>query len=519
MMQFTNLSRQIQAGFSGTPALEDILGMMIMLCDDVRFETGTLVEKCPVNNRERMIDRLYTISYTLNYIYRKHRKEISEFDPSSAEDEIWDALADIEQKCDAVRTQLKQLEGVRQQLNTAEVQLQKDLAAQKAKQAEVAACRQRIADLETELQQLKQSKLPELQKACISLEAEAAACRADCETLSRQEETLKPQAEAAREALQQRKKAVSQLEEELKVLQQDGTDAEALQAKLEAEKTAYSTAIESLAGLRTKLNTLRADNTQLKEELKNTASQLEDAQTDYNATSDQLSQDAKSLKDLRTKVNDNNVNIKTTRDQIAEKEKDHARSKAELEKLDEELGKIAQSFEGLTADIRKRKEQLRNMDPGAIRRDLETEEAGLRQQIDDLNSMQRQIQSIRSQIEVRQPEVDAARLLVEELAGKQASQLKALEDMQQETDRLRKELKLLEDEAFQDRLHRAGNRLALLTQLHARMTKSVQLLDCGWSASLQDGLQEQTALAEHIIQELQDAVSQYARQWQSELNG
>lgn len=519
MMKFTNLTRQIQDGCDGTPALEDILGMMISLCEDVRFETKTLVEKCPVNNRERMIDRLYTISYTLNYIYEKHSQEISDFDPSCAEDEIWRALAEIEQKCGIVHEQIKQMDGTRAQLKSVEAQLQKDIEVQKAKQTEVAACRQRIADLESELRQLKESKLPVLQQTCATLEAEAAARRADHEALSKKAETLKPQAEAARTALQKKQQEVARLEAELEKLRQDGTDAATLSEKLEAEKIAYNTAIEALAGLRTELDTVRGDNAQMAEELETVKVDLETAKNDHKHTSDQLSDAAKDLQDLRKKVNDNKVNIKTTQNQIDAKQKDFAQSDKQLKQLEDELGKIAQSCEGIMADIRRKKEQLRNMDPEAIRRDLEQEEASLNQQIEEANSLQRQTESIRGQIEAQEPDLTAARLLLNELTGKQQAQQKELEDMRQKTDQLRADLKLLENKDFQDRLLRSTTKLELLTQLHTRMTRNIQLLDCGWSANLEDGLQKQITLAEHTIQELQQAVSQYARQWQADLNG
>ncbi len=52
--------------------------MMTMLCDDIRFDTGDLVENCQVGDLDLLIDRLYTICYTVNYIYQGNSKKISQ---------------------------------------------------------------------------------------------------------------------------------------------------------------------------------------------------------------------------------------------------------------------------------------------------------------------------------------------------------------------------------------------------------------------------------------------------------
>ena len=129
-MKFSNLTRRLK-DFSDKKeiSLEDVLGMMTMLCDDIRFDTGDLVENCQVGDLDLLIDRLYTICYTVNYIYQGNSKKIAEAEMGGGDEELWNDLEAAEKRCGELKEKNRQLKEIKEKLKTARENEEKELEA------------------------------------------------------------------------------------------------------------------------------------------------------------------------------------------------------------------------------------------------------------------------------------------------------------------------------------------------------------------------------------------------------
>lgn len=526
-MNFINLSRRIQS-FAGcdVPPLEDILGMMSMLCDDVRFETGTLVEKCPVKNWELLIERLYTISYTINFIYQKHQREITEFDASEAENHIWKNLKETEKKCEAVREQLAKLEDGRKRSAEAEEKLQQSLADQREKQTELIQCQQRIAQMEQDLEHIKNSDLLQLEKVRARLESETEACRRqlqasqqECTRLQRDLENLQASKEEEEKQVQLKEKAVLSVKEDLQKIRIAAEEAEKLQEKLEQEKASYNATVTAVADCQENLNIFREDNERIRQDLEQMQGELAEVRKEKEAWEQALAECKKELSALGKECDDTNVLIVVKNRDVEKKQRELNEKKRELKNLDDQLSEITISCSSLLDDIQKRREQLEGMDQNAIELELIADKEALQARLDDMNSKKSQIESIQEQLKELDEKIGGEQKELDGLVKIKTEKEEKFCSLRSGLECLRKDLELLASEEYQNRVIQCRERIEVLQQLRANMEQNARTLECGWEFDLSTSLQNQVASAEKTIQDLQCAIVRYAQQWQAELDG
>lgn len=536
-MKFTNLSRRMQeCTGSGRLSLEDVLGMMTMLCDDVRFETGMAVEKCPVKDWDLLIDRLYTISYTVNYIYQKHSKSIAEFDPGGAEDDLWKQLQSVEEKCGQVREELKQLDGIKKQLENAEASLKTQVAAEKEKQQAQEGCRRRIAAMKSELERLKNSDLPQLQQTCQALEREAAKLKEEeteqqrrktsllraLETMEKESKALQDDVEKEQLRVKEEKDAQDRLRTQLEDLKKDAAEQEdekkKLEKQLKEEKTFSDTAITELVNSREDLRACEEDNERLKEDLEKAQGALQQAKDEKEDCEKKLEDCKNQRSELSKKCDEIKTLIVIAQRQVEEKEKECQKKERERKDLDDQVSRITASFNDLLSKIQERKEQLVGMDKTKIEAQLTAEEKSLQKEIDDLNDKQSQCEAIRKRIGELENQIAADQAKRDELAKKKKKLEDTLDQLLADIEANGRVLAQLESEEYKTRVARCRTKLQALKQLRCSLEQSVDAASCGWEVCLEEDLQKRLKTAEATAQELQAAIREYARVWQADLD-
>lgn len=437
-MQFSNLSKRMK-DYSDCSALtlEEVLGLMKMLCDDVRFESGVSVEKCAVKDWELMIDRLYSVSYTVNYIYKKQQKSISEYDAASAENALWQKLQNTENECGQVKEKLQQLSG-----------LKKKLEFQMAEHAQ----------LQAQLQSLQEN------------EAHV------------------------------------------------GTQIQDLKAQIQEAKSAKQSAAEELASLRIESKAAHEDMDSRKKELEQAYAQKEKDDGERLRMEQQQLDVRKQWSVVRKKCDEADTEIETTKQLISRKQTEYVEKQAELKALEEQVSRITKCFQDLLSEIQKRKEQLDNTDKEKTEKELQAELETLQNQIDAYEATKSQIALVKEQISQETESLNKLRQERDRLLNEKENREAEYTHLDDEKENLKEALSILDSVDFKNRVKRCQNQLDIMRMLREKMGQSVKNVDCGWAFDPEQHLREQLSLAEEITRQLRDAIQQYGRLWQSELN-
>lgn len=536
-MRFSNLSKRIEDySARSTLTLEEVLGLMKMLCDDVRFESGISVEKCTVTDWELMIDRLYSVSHTVNYIYKKQQKAMAEFDVTSAENTLWQKLQAAEKECGQIKEKLQQLDGLRKQLDDTQAELQSRLAAEKEKHQQAWQVRQQISQLEQELRQLKTMQLPGLEEehGRLTLEIEqekqrAEQYRKELETLREKQQSsvsqcssLREKVEAIRLELEPQQDAHAQLQSQLQRLQENGLHVREeileLQAQIDETKSAEESAIRELAYLRTAKNAEQEDMERLEKELEQARAQKEKDADDRLRWEQQLSDIKKERSELREKCDEMSTMIEANKLLISKEQEECADKQAQLKMLEEQVSKMTACFDGLLSEIQKRKEQLTGMDMDKIEEELRAEQETLQNRIDVYEDTNGQITSIQEQIRQTSEDLDRVQQERDRLLTEKESREAEYTRLGEETEELREALNILDSADFKKRVSLCRNRLDTLRMLQEKMSQSVKDTDCGWTFDPEQHLREELCSAEKTTKQLQNSIQKYAQLWQSELD-
>lgn len=437
-MQFSNLSKRMK-DYSDCSALtlEEVLGLMKMLCDDVRFESGVSVEKCAVKDWELMIDRLYSVSYTVNYIYKKQQKSISEYDAASAENALWQKLQNTENECGQVKEKLQQLSG-----------LKKKLEFQMAEHAQ----------LQAQLQSLQEN------------EAHV------------------------------------------------GTQIQNLKAQIQEAKSAKQSAAEELASLRIESKAAHEDMDSRKKELEQAYAQKEKDDGERLLMEQQQLDVRKQWSAVRKKCDEADTEIETMKQLISRKQTEYVEKQAELKALEEQVSRITKCFQDLLSEIQKRKEQLDNTDKEKTEKELQAELETLQNQIDAYEATKSQIALVKEQISQETESLNKLRQERDRLLNEKENREAEYTHLDDEKENLKEALCILDSVDFKNRVERCQNQLDIMRMLREKMGQSVKNVDCGWAFDPEQRLREQLSLAEEITRQLRDAIQQYGRLWQSELN-
>lgn len=437
-MQFSNLSKRMK-DYSDCSALtlEEVLGLMKMLCDDVRFESGVSVEKCAVKDWELMIDRLYSVSYTVNYIYKKQQKSISEYDAASAENALWQKLQNTENECGQVKEKLQQLSGLKKKL---EFQMTEH------------------AQLQAQLQSLQEN------------EAHV------------------------------------------------GTQIQNLKAQIQEAKSAKQSAAEELASLRIESKAAHEDMDSRKKELEQAYAQKEKDDGERLLMEQQQLDVRKQWSAVRKKCDEADTEIETTKQLISRKQTEYVEKQAELKALEEQVSRITKCFQDLLSEIQKRKEQLDNTDKEKTEKELQAELETLQNQIDAYEATKSQIALVKEQISQETESLNKLRQERDRLLNEKENREAEYTHLDDEKENLKEALRILDSVDFKNRVERCQNQLDIMRMLREKMGQSVKNVDCGWAFDPEQRLREQLSLAEEITRQLRDAIQQYGRLWQSELN-
>lgn len=536
-MKFSNLSRRL-ADYAGQGSItqEEALSLISRLCDDVRFETGASVDRCQVQNWDRLVDELYAIGNTVNTLYEKHKTTILELDQTDTEDALWQKLRAAEAGCRQAKEQLGKLEGVRRELSQAEEDLQRQVSAERELLADESQRRQRISLLEQELAQLRGGDLEALACKCQALEEEKRQALAQRRELENQLQARELELAPLREALRNCQSQVQDLSADRTALEQALAKADA-DAAGDREKIAV--ARETLAAAENEANEIatelvlvqsqleaqQTDNRIFREERLVQARQLLErgkAETqalteELAALETQLSASKEERAGIGEKINEINTLLIVQQKLLEEKKQEHDRKAAERDELNAQVRRMTAGIDGLLEEINKRTEQLEGMDKEKIEADLRQDQAALQEQIEALEQTRQQSQALREEITQKTAEVEAARTQLEELTAQKAGQDKIYGLLERNIADLREKLAALDEPDCRERVERSRNQVQILHRIRTSLEENAAQIGCGWSFDLPKDLIAQIQSAEKTLQTLQTAIQEYTALRQSEL--
>ena len=139
--------------------LENVLELMQALFADVRYQTGKLVEDCEIENMERLVAQLSTVTGNLLFVIRKREKEIL-----SSESRYVNNLEKVRKACDTSLKKIKALEATIEELQGLELRQKEQLELEESRNAELLTLTRRRQELQQQIDSL-QAANPETENA------------------------------------------------------------------------------------------------------------------------------------------------------------------------------------------------------------------------------------------------------------------------------------------------------------------------------------------------------------------
>lgn len=481
-------------------SLEDVLGMMIMLFDDVRFDTGNLVESCSVNNFEAMIDRLYTVVYTVGYIYSKNKRSIKEYEDDNSEENIWQELNNVEIECNKTRAKIKKLEEEKNKLSSEKEALEIQLSIAREKETEIQKLQQQVFQLNQKISQINSEDLPKLRQECEALEKEKQDCtnaiqelikrrsqiEFEQEDLSEQKNTAQEEVkrltflmEAAKNENDNLKNQIEDLERNNKLQNEEKISC---QQKLEALRAE----IQDISGqmlpkLQQECESLekeKADCTEILNELEKKHSLAENQLTSIKAQQEVTRNDINKLSD---EIEKSKQEKSALEDELNELGKNSQLIEKEKEDCVQQIYLLKKQIEGLTAKtlpkVKARCESLEN-EKSCCMESLEK----LRQERQQIKA---QADDIRSQQETTEAEINSLKDEIEKGGSRKASLQEELENIRRSCEEQKAEIQNL--------------RKQLETEIPAKKSINSEIADVRYE--FEEVLKEKTELENSLSQE------------------
>ncbi len=530
-MKFSNLSRRLSDyAARGAITQEDALGLMSVLCDDIRFESGIPVDRCKVQDWDQLLDELYALSYTINTLYQSHKKTIMEMEQEGQEGELWQQLREAEAACGAARNRGQQQDALQQQLERRQEELKALVAAEAEKNTRAEEYRTRVTELERELQSLRNTDLQPLTERYAALEKEQAQKQALLQQLRLEMEQKEQEMEALRNDLQicrdgaaalvQERADLEQKLEEVRAGADSGSrDIAALRQQLQEAEAASGAMTTEFVQVRAQLEAQRADNDAFREEnLVQAQQQLNEAKAQAQQMNQALSDFTAEREAIGTQIAQTGTLIAAKKMDLDNKKNQLADRNAELDRLNDQLSAITADLKPLLDEINMRKEQLDGMDreqiESGLRRNLDTWQA----QIQELEKKQRESLDLQEEITRKTSLVASERARLDALVARKREQDDAYSTLCQDVEKLNAQLEELQNPEYLQRIEKLQRQQSMLQQLRANLEQGNRAIGCGWSFQLDQDLDRRLAASAQSLKDLQKTIQDYAAAWQANLN-
>lgn len=521
--------------------LEDVMELVQAIFADVRYQTGQLVEDCQIENMERLVANLSTVTGSILYVFRKREQQIMACESRyvATLNKVQSACAGHFDKIKAMDEKIRELEALQQQQQAA-------LAEEESKNAGMVILLERTRQLQEQIDNLlstdpesesgrlqstitqQQALLAELEQKFRDARQEAQALEERCQQakqqLSQQEGLLAQHTQA----LEQAKHQAESLDAEQLRLQQE-LEATQRQMDLQREQIADSHQqrllleqegqhlSDSLMEANVALELQRAANTQFRQtHLDSVQQELEETRAQAEADRQQLRQSEQQLEELEEQYK--TLNSQLTLMKVTERTTQNM-VQQEQSKLDDQRQRVAQ----LEAQVREKASEH------AVLMDREQE---LQRLVDEKNQTR-----IREQIAENISKLEQTLEEAQQAEQTLASRTQELEQAQQERDRLCVELENCRSKTLtcreeyrammaqyqqlastenQHRIEQTANRLVLLKKLAGQLTQGTP---CGPSFRLEQTAAAELDKAERTLGTLREAIQNYTRCRQEALEG
>lgn len=530
-MKFSNLSRRLgDYAARGNITQEDALSLISVLWDDIRFESGTPVDRCQVRDWEQLIDELYALSYTVNTLYQTHKTTIQEMEPEDGEGELWQQLRSVEADCGNARNRVRQLDNAQEQLKRREAELREQLALEREKQAQADVCREKVAALEQELSALRSTDLHPLTERYAALEKELAEKQVLLQQLHEETAQIEGECKTREEELQRGHQYLAALEQDRQTLtqklEQTRTDLqngcgniEDLKQQLAAAEQENGTMTTEFVQVRAQLEAQLADNSHFRDEnLVQAQQQLNEAKAQAQQMNQTLLAFTGEREEIGAQIAQMGTLIAAKKMDLENRKKQLADRNEELEQLNGQLSSITADLKPLLDEINTRKEQLDGMDREQIetglRRNLETWQA----QIEELEKKQRQCAELQEQITGKTSLVASERAKLEALTAEKQEKDHAYNALCQDVETLNTQLEALKEPEYLQRIEKLQRQQSVLQQLRSNLEQGNRSIGCGWSFELRQDLDQLLSATSQALKDLQKAIQDYAAQCQANIN-
>lgn len=227
-----------------TVYLENVLELMQAVFADVKYQTGKLVEDCQIENMDRLVANLSTVTGSILYIIRKREKEIL-----SSESRYVATLEKVRTACDGYSEKINELDKTIGQLQKLQAQQEQLLAQEESKNAAMLELTRHTRQLQEQIdllqagnpeteagklqatiaqqEQLLQQLQDKFQRDCI----EVRELECECQQLSHQVQEQENQLLSRTEAISAAREKANRLQQQL-----DMADGERLVAEEEANR-------------------------------------------------------------------------------------------------------------------------------------------------------------------------------------------------------------------------------------------------------------------------------------------
>lgn len=499
--------------------LENVLELMQAVFADVKYQTGKLVEDCQIENMERLVANLSTVTGNILFIIRKREKEIL-----SSESRYVATLEKVRTACDGYREKIEDLDKTIQQLQKLQTQQEQLLAQEESKNAAILELTQRTRQLqeqidllqvtnpETEASKLRQTIVQQeqllkqlqdqFQADCIhSRELEA-----QCQQLSQQIDEQENQILRRTEALDAAKLQTEQLQQQVLQQREQATQNHLEREALEEESTQLR---EKLMELNVALDLQKTANQQFqREHLDRVEQELSEVRTREEADRQQLQESEQQLQQLKESYSTLNGELSllkltenSVRKTVAQEQEKLDAQKLVIEALEAQVREKATESTALMdreAELRSRVDE-KNLPQ--IKAQIADNIAKLEQTLEQAKQDEESLVATSAQLE--QAQQNRNRICLE--LDKCRSQTDAC---QQEYEALLAQYETISTPEHQQRMENMANRLNILKKLAQQLTEGTP---CGQSFRMDQSVAAELDRAERTLQLLRQAIRQYAQ--------
>lgn len=431
--------------------IEDALRFFSTFCEDIKSESGILLEQQEVGALEEMIKKLRWMGRTVIRVYEKNKSRIQDAASLERLKKISDELKCAEIEADQAEKLLISLREKSKDLNE-KIKCEKE-AREEAIQLD-AICGQ----MENELLRYRDTDLPELQKTHRNLSEQLLKYRKEYETWSercREEEQVlhkqKSETEAVKKEIEEfrvrcREEKNSyqntleetvalklQSQEEVKKIQEEIETAGKSVEDLRQEKLEKEMEVHALREEVRKLQELQKKQEEIKETLQKSSDVLKEKYSQLLAESEMLQSETENMEDEIGKLETANKKLETL---IRIQKEDFNRQKLEQDKLEGEHREIQERIQRLEYYLGKTDiDELRNI---------------LRQKEEEKQKLEDVCRDMQKDIDAKDAEIITMSEVLEEQKKKKQNQVWQLEEekikAQEEVQSLEKRMVLAEEE-------------------------------------------------------------------------